>query len=147
MLQKTLMELRVFFCGLSSGDLDVFRHSDVLFWVTFCSIMVVVPFFFLRWPREVNWRRPLVCVTLLPPCGRLENNEVAASIHSLLFKSWYPATKHIFFNYCRQSIANDLTCLLKIAFQLVFPSFLCPKHECVQKDIYKYCLFFRGLSY
>lgn len=41
-------------CGPSSGDLDVFRRSDVVFWVTFCSITVVVPLFFVRWPREVN---------------------------------------------------------------------------------------------
>lgn len=71
---ETLMELCVFFCGLSSGDLDVFRHSDVVFWVTFSSIVVVVPVFFVRWPREVNGSRPLVCVTLLPSSGRLENN-------------------------------------------------------------------------
>lgn len=36
-----------------SGDLSVLRHSDLLFWVTFCSIMVTVPLFFVRWPREV----------------------------------------------------------------------------------------------
>lgn len=42
------------FCGLSSGDLDVFRRSDVVFWVTFCSITLVVPLFFVRWPREVK---------------------------------------------------------------------------------------------
>lgn len=42
------------FCDLSSGDLDMFRRLDLVFWVTFCSIMVVVPLFFLRWPREVT---------------------------------------------------------------------------------------------
>lgn len=37
-----------------SGDLSVLRHSDLLYWVTFCSIMVTVPLFFVRWPREVR---------------------------------------------------------------------------------------------
>ncbi|KAM3587422.1 uncharacterized protein V6R79_004961 [Siganus canaliculatus] len=36
------------------GDLDLFRRSDAVYWVTFCSIMVVVPLFFVRWPREGN---------------------------------------------------------------------------------------------
>lgn len=43
------------FCGDPlSGDLSVLRHSDLLYWVTFCSIMVMVPLFFVRWPREVR---------------------------------------------------------------------------------------------
>lgn len=37
-----------------SGDIDVFRNSDAVFWVTFCCIMVIVPLFFVRWPREVT---------------------------------------------------------------------------------------------
>lgn len=37
-----------------SGDLDVMRRSDVVFWATFCCIMITVPLFFLRWPREVT---------------------------------------------------------------------------------------------
>uniref|UniRef100_A0A3Q3EDE5 Transmembrane 7 superfamily member 3 n=2 Tax=Kryptolebias marmoratus TaxID=37003 RepID=A0A3Q3EDE5_KRYMA len=36
------------------GDLDVFRNSDVVFWVTFCCITIAVPLFFVRWPREGN---------------------------------------------------------------------------------------------
>ncbi|KAK5849081.1 hypothetical protein PBY51_008753 [Eleginops maclovinus] len=36
------------------GDLDVFRNSDAVFWVTFCCIMFIVPLFFVRWPREGN---------------------------------------------------------------------------------------------
>lgn len=41
----------VFFTPL--GDLPAF-HSDVVFWVVFVCIMVVVPLFFIRWPREGN---------------------------------------------------------------------------------------------
>lgn len=41
-------------CVLPSGDLNVFRNSDVVYWVTFCSIMVTVPLLFVRWPREVT---------------------------------------------------------------------------------------------
>ncbi|XP_062238901.1 transmembrane 7 superfamily member 3 [Platichthys flesus] len=36
------------------GDIDVFRNSDVVFWVTFCCFLVIVPLFFVRWPREGN---------------------------------------------------------------------------------------------
>ncbi|KAF7701850.1 transmembrane 7 superfamily member 3 [Silurus meridionalis] len=41
----------VFFTPL--GDVSVF-HNDVVFWVTFSCIMLVVPLFFIRWPREGN---------------------------------------------------------------------------------------------
>lgn len=36
------------------GDLDAFRNSDAVFWTTFSCIVLVVPLFFLRWPREVT---------------------------------------------------------------------------------------------
>lgn len=32
----------------------MFRRSDGVFWVTFCSVLLVVPLFFVRWPREVT---------------------------------------------------------------------------------------------
>ncbi|XP_036432546.1 transmembrane 7 superfamily member 3 [Colossoma macropomum] len=41
----------VFFTPL--GDLAVFRN-DVVFWVTFSCIVLIVPLFFIRWPREGN---------------------------------------------------------------------------------------------
>ncbi|XP_043086634.1 transmembrane 7 superfamily member 3 [Puntigrus tetrazona] len=41
----------VFFTPL--GDLPIF-HNDVVFWVVFACIMVFVPLFFIRWPREGN---------------------------------------------------------------------------------------------
>ncbi|KAL0196528.1 hypothetical protein M9458_010100, partial [Cirrhinus mrigala] len=34
-------------------DLAIF-HNAVVFWVVFACIMVVVPLFFIRWPREGN---------------------------------------------------------------------------------------------
>lgn len=44
-----------FLCrGLSAGDIDVFRKSDAVFWVTFCCVTLIVPLFFVRWPREVT---------------------------------------------------------------------------------------------
>lgn len=46
-----LLASAVFFTPL--GDLDVFR-SDVVFWVTFGCIMIIVPILFVRWPREGN---------------------------------------------------------------------------------------------
>ena len=36
------------------GDLDLFRRSDAVFWVTFCCIMLIAPLLFVRWPREVT---------------------------------------------------------------------------------------------
>ncbi|XP_066525984.1 transmembrane 7 superfamily member 3 [Hoplias malabaricus] len=41
----------IFFTPL--GDLAVFRN-DVVFWVTFTCIVLIVPLFFIRWPREGN---------------------------------------------------------------------------------------------
>lgn len=47
-----LVSSMVFFTPL--GDLSVFRRSETFFWLTFCCIMIIVPFFFVRWPREGN---------------------------------------------------------------------------------------------
>ncbi|XP_052411153.1 transmembrane 7 superfamily member 3 isoform X2 [Carassius gibelio] len=41
----------VFFTPL--GDFPIF-HDDVVFWVVFACIMMFVPLFFIRWPREGN---------------------------------------------------------------------------------------------
>ncbi|XP_030638079.1 transmembrane 7 superfamily member 3 [Chanos chanos] len=46
-----LLSSIVFFTPL--GDLSVFR-DDIVFWVTFTCIMLFVPLFFIRWPREGN---------------------------------------------------------------------------------------------
>ncbi|KAI5614902.1 transmembrane 7 superfamily member 3 [Silurus asotus] len=46
-----LVSSLVFFTPL--GDVSVF-HNDVVFWVTFSCITLVVPLFFIRWPREGN---------------------------------------------------------------------------------------------
>ncbi|KAK1906276.1 Transmembrane 7 superfamily member 3 [Dissostichus eleginoides] len=36
------------------GDLDVFRRSDAVFWVTFCCIMLIVPLFLCVGPERVT---------------------------------------------------------------------------------------------
>ncbi|TSK13539.1 Transmembrane 7 superfamily member 3 [Bagarius yarrelli] len=41
----------IFFTPL--GDLSVF-HDDVVFWVTFSSMVLILPLFFIRWPRVGN---------------------------------------------------------------------------------------------
>ncbi|KAM6985419.1 transmembrane 7 superfamily member 3 [Aplochiton taeniatus] len=46
-----LLSSTIFFTPV--GDLDVF-HSDVVFWLTFSCITIVVPLLFVRWPREGN---------------------------------------------------------------------------------------------
>ncbi|XP_074554941.1 transmembrane 7 superfamily member 3 [Halichoeres trimaculatus] len=59
------------------GDLDVFRHSDVVFWVTFCCIMVIVPLFFVRWPREGN----------IITCGVVGGYAVILAINTYIYTS------------------------------------------------------------
>ncbi|XP_071403432.1 transmembrane 7 superfamily member 3 [Centroberyx affinis] len=65
----------VFFTPL--GDLDVFRRSDVVFWVTFCCIMVIVPLFFVRWPREGN----------ITTCGVVGAYAVVLAVNAYVYTS------------------------------------------------------------
>ncbi|KAF6722555.1 Transmembrane 7 superfamily member 3 [Oryzias melastigma] len=59
------------------GDLDAFRNSDAVFWVTFCCIMLVVPLFFLRWPREGN-----ICT-----CGVVGAYAVVLAVNAYVYTS------------------------------------------------------------
>ncbi|XP_056280957.1 transmembrane 7 superfamily member 3 isoform X2 [Pseudoliparis swirei] len=59
------------------GDLDVLRRSDAVFWVTFCCIMVVVPLFFVRWPREGN----------IVTCGTVGAYAVILAINAYIYTS------------------------------------------------------------
>ncbi|XP_049422218.1 transmembrane 7 superfamily member 3 [Epinephelus fuscoguttatus] len=59
------------------GDLDVFRHSDVVFWVTFCCIMLMVPLIFLRWPREGN----------IVTCGVVGAYAVVLAVNAYIYTS------------------------------------------------------------
>uniref|UniRef100_A0A8C6U719 Transmembrane 7 superfamily member 3 n=1 Tax=Neogobius melanostomus TaxID=47308 RepID=A0A8C6U719_9GOBI len=59
------------------GDLDIFRHSDAVFWVTFCSIMITVPLVFIRWPREGN----------ITTCGVVGAYAVVLGVNAYIYTS------------------------------------------------------------
>ncbi|XP_068442087.1 transmembrane 7 superfamily member 3 [Clinocottus analis] len=59
------------------GDLDVLRRSDAVFWVTFCSIMIIVPLFFVRWPREGN----------IVTCGAVGAYAVILAVNAYIYTS------------------------------------------------------------
>ncbi|XP_061570194.1 transmembrane 7 superfamily member 3 [Cololabis saira] len=59
------------------GDLDAFRNSDVVFWVTFCCIMIIVPLFFVRWPREGN----------ITTCGIVGAYAVVLAVNAYIYTS------------------------------------------------------------
>ncbi|XP_013873888.1 transmembrane 7 superfamily member 3 isoform X2 [Austrofundulus limnaeus] len=65
----------VFFTPL--GDLNVFRNSDAVFWVTFCCITIVVPLFFVRWPREGN----------ITTCGIVGAYAVILAVNAYIYTS------------------------------------------------------------
>uniref|UniRef100_A0A8C2Z5C0 Transmembrane 7 superfamily member 3 n=1 Tax=Cyclopterus lumpus TaxID=8103 RepID=A0A8C2Z5C0_CYCLU len=59
------------------GDLDVLRRSDAVFWVTFCCIMIIVPLFFVRWPREGN----------IVTCGAVGAYAVILAVNAYIYTS------------------------------------------------------------
>ncbi|XP_072311047.1 transmembrane 7 superfamily member 3 [Eucyclogobius newberryi] len=70
-----LMASTVLFTPL--GDLDIFRRSDAVFWVTFCCIMIAVPLFFVRWPREGN----------ITTCGVVGGYAVVLAVNAFVYTS------------------------------------------------------------
>ncbi|XP_056101345.1 transmembrane 7 superfamily member 3 [Rhinichthys klamathensis goyatoka] len=58
------------------GDLPIF-HNDAVFWVVFACIMVVVPLFFIRWPREGN----------IVTCGVVGAYAVVLSVNAYTYTS------------------------------------------------------------
>ncbi|XP_077091287.1 transmembrane 7 superfamily member 3 [Siphateles boraxobius] len=58
------------------GDLPIF-HNDAVFWVVFACIMVVVPLFFIRWPREGN----------IATCGVVGAYAVVLSVNAYTYTS------------------------------------------------------------
>ncbi|KAK7129605.1 hypothetical protein R3I93_019297 [Phoxinus phoxinus] len=58
------------------GDIPIF-HNDVVFWVVFACIMVVVPLFFIRWPREGN----------IVTCGVVGAYAVVLSVNAYTYTS------------------------------------------------------------
>ncbi|XP_062860764.1 transmembrane 7 superfamily member 3 [Trichomycterus rosablanca] len=64
----------VFFTPL--GDLHVFQ-KDVVLWVTFSCIMLAVPLFFIRWPREGN----------IVTCGVMGGYLVVLAVNAYIYTS------------------------------------------------------------
>lgn len=81
------------------GDLDVFRHSDVVFWVTFCCIMVIVPLFFVRWPREGN----------IVTCGVVGGYAVILAINAYIYTSLSYITLNILKRFLNTNFSSAFT--------------------------------------
>ncbi|CAJ1054248.1 transmembrane 7 superfamily member 3 [Xyrichtys novacula] len=88
------------------GDLDVFRHSDVVFWVTFCCIMVIVPLFFVRWPREGN----------IVTCGIVGAYAVILAINAYI----YTSLSYIALNILKRFLNNNFSAVFTdVPFQII----------------------------
>ncbi|XP_077450265.1 transmembrane 7 superfamily member 3 isoform X1 [Stigmatopora argus] len=88
------------------GDLDVFRQSDAVFWVTFCSIMIIVPLFFMRWPREGN----------ITTCGVIGAYAVILSVNAYI----YTSLSYITLNILKRLLNNNFNAMFTdVPFQTI----------------------------
>ncbi|XP_028426672.1 transmembrane 7 superfamily member 3 isoform X2 [Perca flavescens] len=77
------------------SDLDLFRRSDAVFWVTFCCIMLVVPLFFVRWPREGN----------IVTCGIVGAYAVILAVNAYV----YTSLSYITLNILKRFLNNNFS--------------------------------------
>ncbi|XP_019747440.1 transmembrane 7 superfamily member 3 [Hippocampus comes] len=77
------------------GDFEVFRRSDAVFWVTFCSIMIIVPLFFMRWPREGN----------IVTCGVIGAYAVILAVNAYI----YTSLSYITLNILKRFLNNNFS--------------------------------------
>ncbi|XP_041833029.1 transmembrane 7 superfamily member 3 [Melanotaenia boesemani] len=88
------------------GDLDVFRNSDVVFWVTFCCIMIVIPPFFVRWPREGN----------ITTCGVVGAYAVILAVNAYI----YTSLSYITLNILKRFLNNNFSAVFTdVPFQII----------------------------
>ncbi|XP_010795659.1 transmembrane 7 superfamily member 3 [Notothenia coriiceps] len=88
------------------GDLDVFRRSDAVFWVTFCCIMLIVPLFFVRWPREGN----------IITCGVVGAYAVVLAVNAYI----YTSLSYISLNILKRFLNNNFSAVFTdVPFQAV----------------------------
>ncbi|XP_060886245.1 transmembrane 7 superfamily member 3 [Labrus mixtus] len=92
-----LLASTIFFTPL--GDLDLFRRSDAVFWVTFCCIMVIVPLFFVRWPREGN----------IITCGVVGAYAVVLAINAYIYTSLSYITLNILKRFLNNNFSSVFT--------------------------------------
>ncbi|KAM8740895.1 transmembrane 7 superfamily member 3 [Acanthopagrus schlegelii] len=81
------------------GDLDVLRRSDVVFWATFCCIMIAVPLFFLRWPREGN----------IITCGVVGGYAVVLAVNAYIYTSLSYITLNILKRFLNNNFSSVFT--------------------------------------
>ncbi|XP_008282341.1 transmembrane 7 superfamily member 3 [Stegastes partitus] len=77
------------------GDLDIFRRSDLVFWVTFCCFMIIVPLFFVRWPREGN----------IITCGVVGAYAVVLAVNAYI----YTSLSYITLNILKRLLNNNFS--------------------------------------
>uniref|UniRef100_A0A4W6G0M0 Transmembrane 7 superfamily member 3 n=1 Tax=Lates calcarifer TaxID=8187 RepID=A0A4W6G0M0_LATCA len=88
------------------GDIDVFRRSDVVFWVTFCCIMIIVPLFFVRWPREGN----------ITTCGIVGAYAVILGVNAYI----YTSLSYITLNILKRFLNNNFNAMFTdVPFQTI----------------------------
>ncbi|KAL0962965.1 hypothetical protein UPYG_G00347770 [Umbra pygmaea] len=80
------------------GDLGVFR-LDVVFWVTFSCIVLVVPIIFLRWPREGN----------ILTCGVVGAYIVVLAVNAYIYTSLSYITLNILKRFLNDNFSKALT--------------------------------------
>lgn len=81
------------------GDLDVLRRSDVVFWAMFCCIMIAVPLFFLRWPREGN----------IITCGVVGGYAVVLAVNAYIYTSLSYITLNILKRFLNNNFSSVFT--------------------------------------
>ncbi|CAN9508116.1 unnamed protein product [Ophioblennius macclurei] len=77
------------------GDLDLFRRSNAVFWVTFCCIMIIVPLLFVRWPREGN----------ITTCGVVGAYAVILAVNAYV----YTSLSYITLNILKRLLNNNFS--------------------------------------
>ncbi|XP_010890932.2 transmembrane 7 superfamily member 3 isoform X2 [Esox lucius] len=80
------------------GDVEVFR-SDLVFWVTFSCIVMVVPIFFVRWPREGN----------IVTCGVVGAYAVVLAVNAYVYTSLSYITLNILKRFLNNNFSKAFT--------------------------------------
>lgn len=81
------------------GDLELFRRSNAVFWVTFCCILVIVPLFFVRWPREGN----------ITSCGVVGAYAVVLAVNAYIYTSLSYITLNILKRILNRNFSSAFT--------------------------------------
>uniref|UniRef100_A0A671W2C4 Transmembrane 7 superfamily member 3 n=1 Tax=Sparus aurata TaxID=8175 RepID=A0A671W2C4_SPAAU len=80
-------------------DSAISQRSDVVFWATFCCIMIIVPLFFLRWPREGN----------IITCGVVGGYAVVLAVNAYIYTSLSYITLNILKRFLNNNFSSVFT--------------------------------------